>query len=1224
MPARRTLFYGLVLLCCATALGGWRPRTTSAQRRTQARGARPLPPPEFSAARESAYRANNRGVALLEQFKARDAVAEFQRALRLAPHLPLAQINLAIAAYYVPDLAAAQRAAAQAAQLAPAAPQPPYLLGLIARAENRTDEAIAAFHRVLEIDPRDAGAHINLGQLYAQRRDYAAAGNAFRAALVAEPYNVTALYNLGTTLVRTNQREEGQRFLQRSQELRQSGAGTTLGQNYLEQGRYAEAVVSTGAEPDLVDRRTPDVVFTDVTARVLPRPAPDAWPLTNTILDQNSGAVLLFDYDGDGDLDLLEVSGRSQRLYRNDGGKFTDVTAQAGGLAQTATGAGTGAIAGDYDNDGRPDLFILRYNASALYHNNGNGQFTDVNTAAEIPNYPYLARAAAFFDYDHDGDLDIFIAGSADAAETLKVLGDGRKQEESRPSNTLYTIGMTMPPAPCLLLRNNGDGTFTDQTAAAKLSGAFAASAVVPTDFDNRRDVDLLVATDNGMTLWRNMRDGTFNDVAVAAGLGAEELKVSSSVAVGDVNKDGFIDFYFGRGATGDFALSDGRDHFQLKRGPGELPVAPLSPAAKYNNAAQFLDYDNDGLLDLVTVVTTGGDGVHIELRIWRNTGDDWVDVSDKATRGLKAEIGPISGPLAGARLLAAGDIDGDGDTDIIFGVPGGGLRVARNDGGNRNRSVRVRLNGRVSNRSAVEAKIELRAGSLQQRIETYAASPAPAPADVLFGLGRRAAPDAVRVQWPSGTVQAETESEAIVLPRVRGTKTQGRAQRNAPTVAVLSITELDRKPSSCPFLYTWNGARFEFVTDFMGGGEMGDWLAPGLYNTPDPDEYVRIRAEQLKPRAGRYELRVTNELEEALFVDRLQLVAVAHPQGTEVYPDEGLREQPPPFKLYATRAPHPPVAAHDDHGHDVRAQIAKLDRRYLDDFALAPIRGYAAPHTLTLDLGRADHAAQQQRVLLLLTGWTDYAFSSDNVAATQQGRAQQPPALQVKDARGQWQTVIANIGIPVGRPQTLIVDLTGKFLSAHREVRLVTNLRVYWDRIQVGTADDAAGLQLTRLDPVRAELRWRGFSQELKPDGREPLSYDYARVTQVSPWRAFPGRYTRVGDVRELLTATDDMFVVSRTGDELSLAFDATTLPALPSGWTRTFLLYADGFSKEMNLHSASPDLLAPLPFHGMRKYPYTAPEAYPLTKAHVDYLERYNTRVVVRPLVPLAGRDE
>jgi hypothetical protein len=450
-----------------------------------------------------------------------------------------------------------------------------------------------------------------------------------------------------------------------------------------------------------------------------------------------------------------------------------------------------------------------------------------------------------------------------------------------------------------------------------------------------------------------------------------------------------------------------------------------------------------------------------------------------------------------------------------------------------------------------------------------------------------------VRVLWPAGIVQAETD-----FPKT--------------TNARLDITELDRKPSSCPYLYTWNGERFEFVTDFMGGGEMGYLEEPGRYNKPDPEEYVRIRGDQLKEKNGRYELRVTNELEEAMFVDRLQLLAVAHPAGTEIYPNEGMSDPPKPFKLFVTHDAQPPLSAIDNHGNDVLDRISRMDRRWPDDFKLDRIRGYAEEHTLTMKLSEPASA----KVLLLLTGWTDYAWSSDNVAAAQAGKTMKPPALQVKDESGNWRTVIEDIGIPVGRPQTVTVDLTGKFLSASREVRIVTNMRIYWDQILVDTSDNHPPAQIARLDPVRADLNWRGFSAEVTPDNREPLGYDYARVSFTSPWKVMTGRYTREGDVRELLLMSDDMFAICRPGDEISVSFDASALPLLPKGWTRTFLLYSDGFSKEMDINSASPDQIAPLPFHGMSRYPYTWQEHYPLTEARRRYIEKYNTRVVTSPM--------
>jgi hypothetical protein len=302
-----------------------------------------------------------------------------------------------------------------------------------------------------------------------------------------------------------------------------------------------------------------------------------------------------------------------------------------------------------------------------------------------------------------------------------------------------------------------------------------------------------------------------------------------------------------------------------------------------------------------------------------------------------------------------------------------------------------------------------------------------------------------------------------------------------------------------------------------------------------------------------------------------------------------------------------------------VRPHVASGDGRSVDDFRHSPIQGYAEEHAVTIDTGarRTD-----SRVLLLLTGWTDYAFSSDNVAAHQAGIAFRAPELQARNASGGWITVLPEVGLPVGRPQTVVVDITPYTRSGLREFRIVTTLRVYWDEILVDRSEPVA-TTMTRLDAASATLRWRGFSAEIPAGERAPASYDYNQVSSDAPWKLLPGRYTREGDVGALLQASDDRFVVSAPGDEIALSFDAAALPPLPAGWTRTFLLYADGFSKEMNLHSSSPDTLEPLPFHAMTSYPYAAPESYPTTAAHERYRAEYNTRVVGRR-VPAPRRRE
>ena len=1117
--------------------------------------------------KEDAYRLNNIGVALLEQFKYKEAADAFRQALKIEPKLRLAQINLSIALFNLPDLPAAAREAQAATTLAPDAPQPSYILGLIAKTQSRTDEAVVQFQRVLKIDPNDVGSNINLGQIYSQQRKYPEAIAAFRLALAAEPYNATALYNLGQALVRSGQREEGLRATARFQELRQRGSATTLGNDYLEQGRYAEAVASTGAERELVDRATPAVKFTlspnsfsgstNVATRTTPTTTsdPSGFQLTEVVKEQIMGATVLFDCDGDSDLDLFRVTATQRFLYRNDNGTFIDITDQSTAFSSKLTSTLTGVVAGDFDNDTKPDLFVIGNGILSLYHNDGGGKFSDVTKAANLPAYPFLASTAAFTDVDHDGDVDIFIAGLADLSQ--------------KTGQNVFPHSFSG--APDLLLQNDGTGKFTDVTATAGIKATRHAVAVVPTDFNNRRDMDLLIVSHGtAPELFSNQRDGTFRNVARETGLPGDGRWIS--VAAGDVNKDGYTDFLFGRvDAAGLFAISDGKEKFKTVSAPS---------GTELTGASQFLDYDNDGLLDCVLITAKG-------LRVLRNVGNDWIDVTQTAL-GASAFVRGIS--------FSAGDIDNDGDTDLIVLSTEGNVIVLLNDGGNKNNSLRVALTGKVSNRNGIGTKVETRAGSLVQKLETSSTTPAIAPADISFGLGQRTSVDALRLLWPSGIVQAETE-----FPKAA-----------KPSFIKLPITELDRKPSSCPYLYTWNGERFEFITDFMGGGEMGHLETPGQFNIPDPVEYVRIRGDQLRERNGVYEIRVTNELEEALFADRFQLIAVDHPSDVDIYPNEGLTDPPQPFRLFVTRNARPPLTAVDEHEHDVLSRITKMDRFYPDDFRRDRIRGYAEQHTLTLKLGDPTDSHHPEKMALLLTGWTDYAWSSDNLAASHARKAMTLPALQVKDAHGKWQTVIDNIGIPVGRPQTVTVDITGKFLSASREVRIVTNMRILWDQILVATFDQPSNVKMTPMDPARAALRWRGFSGEVTPDGREPYGYDYQRVSLMSPWKAMPGRYTREGDVRELLLQADDMFVISLPGDEISLSFDARRLPPLPPKWTRTFLLYSDGYSKEMDINSAIPDQVLPLPFHGMSGYPYPSRESYPMTAARQAYIDRYNTRVV------------
>jgi hypothetical protein len=254
--------------------------------------------------------------------------------------------------------------------------------------------------------------------------------------------------------------------------------------------------------------------------------------------------------------------------------------------------------------------------------------------------------------------------------------------------------------------------------------------------------------------------------------------------------------------------------------------------------------------------------------------------------------------------------------------------------------------------------------------------------------------------------------------------------------------------------------------------------------------------------------------------------------------------------------------------------------------------------------------------VFLFLNGWIYPTDASINFAMTQsRAIAIVPAQVQVRDAAGRWRTVIPDIGFPAGKRKTVIVDLTGKFLSPDRRVRIRTNMAIYWDQAFVAATASASPLRLTRLDPARAELRYHGFGRMSFKGGRYgPQWFDYDDLQPDRRWVPIVGAYTRYGDVLPLLLAADDQYAIFGPGDEIALSFDAAAAPPLPPGWTRDFVLYTEAWMKDADLNTATGATVEPLPFHGMSQYPYGPGEAYPSDPVHQRYLDGYNTRRVGR----------
>jgi hypothetical protein len=206
-------------------------------------------------------------------------------------------------------------------------------------------------------------------------------------------------------------------------------------------------------------------------------------------------------------------------------------------------------------------------------------------------------------------------------------------------------------------------------------------------------------------------------------------------------------------------------------------------------------------------------------------------------------------------------------------------------------------------------------------------------------------------------------------------------------------------------------------------------------------------------------------------------------------------------------------------------------------------------------------------------------------------------------------------IGFPSGKDKTVILDLTGKFPTNDRRVRIRTNMAIYWDQAFVATHAPAADVRTTSLTPLSGDLHFRGYSRMYRKGGKNgPHWFDYDSVTKESPWRTITGSFTRFGNVLPLLGASDDMYVVMAPGDEATIAFDASSEVALPKGWKRTFVLYTDGWIKDADLNTAYGQTVEPLPFHANKSYPYEPGEAYPSDSARDAYRRAYNTRVVKR----------
>ncbi|MGH9880984.1 MAG: FG-GAP repeat domain-containing protein, partial [Pyrinomonadaceae bacterium] len=446
-------------------------------------------------------------------------------------------------------------------------------------------------------------------------------------------------------------------------------------------------------------------------------------PEKRYIVESMSGGVALFDYDNDGYLDIYFVNSLTvdlvkankktkSALYRNNrDGTFTDVADKAG---VSDIGWGMGVAAGDFNNDGFVDLYVTCVGPDHLLKNNGNGTFTDVTRTARVGD-PRWGAGASFVDYDHDGKLDLFVANY--------VAFDFKKLPEFGVGKLCQYKGVPVQCGPRglpgdgdTLYRNNGDGTFTDVTQKAGVSdpNGYYGMGVICSDFDEDGWIDIFVANDSTPNfLYHNNGDGTFKEIGFTSGTAVNENgseQGSMGVTVADYNHDEKFDL---------FITNFDDDYNTLYRNDGSNSFTDVSYAAKVAALSlpyvgwgtKFFDYDNDGWVDLF--VANGH--VYPQIPTYRQRNFLHKNNRDGTFVEVGAEAGaPFSEKRVG-RGVAFGDLDNDGDVDVVINNLDGAPQLLRNDGGNSSNSVLIRTIGVKSNRDGVGARIKIVSGDLTQ-----------------------------------------------------------------------------------------------------------------------------------------------------------------------------------------------------------------------------------------------------------------------------------------------------------------------------------------------------------------------------------------------------------------------------------------------------------------------------------------------------------------------------
>ncbi len=1134
------------------------------------------------------------GLAFLEEFKLEEAEQEFLKYIELAPDEKLGYANLGLVYLRMGKYAEAEEQLKKAIKINAKDADINLILATVYQMDSQKDKAIAILKKTIEFEPDHIKTLYLLSELNAAEYDENSQKERkiFLLQLVEKaPGNLVPAMELTEIYIRNNESDKAIEQLEKIQKQ--------FPEFPKEAVDYFNNTISLLRIPDTEKAITQFIIFHNYLKVT--------FPYQSGIKDLKGpgGSVIgfpLITYN------LQHISLTSENISLLDIIKFTDVTNAVGLDAMSLFDENknlefqnsTHVELADYDGDGDIDIYAGSYDikSSTYKHylfNNDLDHFWDISKDMGIT-HTGNESSAEFVDYDNDGFLDLYIV-MENGDKLYRNAGKGVFKDVTNEAAIGSKTGATKAlffdldhdgdldafearTNSNLVFRNNGDGTFQEQAEKMGLAGGADAHSIDAAfgDFDDDGDIDLFVANENASNnLYSNQRQGAFQDISKNSGL--PTTSGSSSVAVADWNNDGFLDL---------FLTGNSQENSGLFRNKGDGTFEMIKNSAEMFSAVQgihaydteFFDFDNDGLLDIVIAGKSkekDGRG----LLLYHNEGNEkFTDVSHLLPENPKS-----------GNQIALFDYEGDGDLDLVIAGLNGGVFLLRNDGGSLNHYVNIKLVGlrtgsAKNNYFGIGAKVEMRAGDLYQT--TIVNSP-----NVYFGLGNRTKADIIRITWTNGVPQN------ILMPD-----------------SDQSLIESQTLKGSCPFLYTWNGEKFVFTKDITWRSALGMPLGIMGGNTKyafadASDDYIKISGDMLQEKNGEYIVQMTSELWETIYMDEMQLVAVDHPESVDIFVPEQF--SPPPFpglEIIQVSKKHFPIAAKDAENNDLLSLILEKDDEYISNLKPAKYQGTTEMHDLILDPGDIS----TDNLMLILNGWIFPTDASINVAISQSDAIKvQPPVIQVINKKGEWETVVNNVGFPMGKDKNVIANLSGKFLSKDHRIRIQTNMEIYWDQIFFAENNSDTSIKTSILQPISADLHYRGFSSTYKKGGRYgPHWFDYENVDTNTKWRDLTGNYTRYGDVKPLLTKSDNQYIISNAGDETTLKFNAKELPELKKGWKRDFLIHSVGWVKDGDINTAFGNSVLPLPFHGMSSYPPSEKDVYPNTPELQKYQEEYNTRTV------------